>query len=154
MQMRRAAKSVGIILLATSLVGCATGQKETVGTVLGGAVGGVMGSHVGGGHGRTAGIIVGTLIGALVGQDIGRTLDDADELRAAYTLEKNKTGHSSTWVNPDNGNQVTVTPTKTYQVPSGEYCREYQTEVVVGGKTQQAYGTACRQADGQWKIVR
>jgi surface antigen len=152
--MRRAAKSVVVILLAASLAGCAAGQKETVGTVLGGAVGGVMGSHVGGGHGRTAGIIVGTLIGALVGQDIGRTLDDADELRAAYTLEKNKTGHSSTWVNPDNGNQVTVTPTKTYQVPSGEYCREYQTEVVVGGKTQQAYGTACRQPDGQWKIVR
>ena len=154
MQTKHAAKAVGVLMLAGCLAGCAGGQKETVGTVLGGAIGGIAGSHVGGGHGRTAGIIVGTLIGALVGQDIGRTLDDADELRAAYALEKNKTGQPSRWVNPDNGNQVTVTPTKTYQVASGEYCREYQTEVVVGGKTEQAYGTACRQPDGQWKIVR
>lgn len=137
-----------------ALVACAGGQKETAGTLLGGAVGGVMGSHVGGGHGRTAGIIIGTLIGALVGQDIGRTLDDADELRAARVLEKNKTGQSSTWSNPDRGTQVTVEPTKTYQVASGEYCREYQTEVTVGGKTERAYGTACRQPDGQWKIVK
>jgi surface antigen len=125
-----------------------------VGTVLGGAAGGIIGSHVGGGHGRTAGIIVGTLLGALVGQDIGRSLDDADELRAAHVLEKNKTGQASTWENPDKGTEVTVTPIKTYQAQSGEYCREYQTEITVGGKVQQAYGTACRQPDGQWKIVR
>jgi surface antigen len=46
-----------------------------------------------------------------------------------------------------------VTPTRTYQQSSGEYCREYQQTVTVGGKTQEAYGTACRQPDGTWKIV-
>ncbi|MBI5017025.1 MAG: glycine zipper 2TM domain-containing protein [Deltaproteobacteria bacterium] len=136
------------------VAGCAGGQREQVGTVLGGAAGGILGSQVGGGHGRTVGIIVGTLLGAIVGQDIGRSLDEADELRAAHVLEKNRTGQPSTWENPDKGTEVTVTPVKTYQAPSGQYCREYQTEVTVGGKVEQAYGTACRQPDGQWKIVR
>jgi surface antigen len=36
---------------------------------------------------------------------------------------------------------------------TGALCREYQSTVVVGGKQEQAYGTACRQADGSWKVV-
>jgi surface antigen len=141
-------------LVVVLAAGCAGGPREGVGTVLGGAAGGIAGSHIGKGHGRTAGIIVGTLIGALVGQDIGRVLDDADELRAAHVLEKNRTGQSSSWANPDSGSEVTVVPTRTYQQPSGEYCREYQTEVTIGRRAEKAYGTACRQPDGQWKIVR
>ena len=26
-------------------------------------------------------------------------------------------------------------------------------DVNIGGKTEQAYGTACRQPDGSWKVV-
>ena len=48
---------------------------------------------------------------------------------------------------------ATVTPTRTYKDDSGTYCREYQTTVTVGGEEQKAYGTACRQPDGQWKIM-
>lgn len=33
------------------------------------------------------------------------------------------------------------------------YCREYQTQTVVGGQVQPSYGTACQQPDGSWKIV-
>ena len=142
-----------VLVAAVPLVACAGGPKQTAGTVVGGALGGVLGSQVGGGAGRTAGIIVGTILGGFIGQDIGRSLDEADELRAAHVLEKNRTGQSSTWVNPDKGTEVTMTPVKTYQQPGGEYCREYQTQVTVGGKSEKAYGTACRQPDGQWKIV-
>lgn len=35
----------------------------------------------------------------------------------------------------------------------GEPCREYQTTVTIDGKTETAYGRACRQADGTWKRV-
>jgi surface antigen len=132
----------------------ASGGKEIGGTIIGGALGGAIGSNVGHGSGRIAGVIIGTLIGALVGHDIGKSLDEADELRAAYALEKNKTGQASTWVNPDTGAQVTVEPTRTFQEPSGQYCREYKTEIMVNGKKQEASGMACRQPDGQWKIVK
>ena len=45
-------------------------------------------------------------------------------------------------------------PVETYQTSSGQYCREYLQTVVIGGQQQQAYGTACRQPDGSWKIIR
>ena len=35
----------------------------------------------------------------------------------------------------------------------GRYCREYTATAVVGGKTQNTYGTACRQPDGAWQLV-
>lgn len=34
-----------------------------------------------------------------------------------------------------------------------EYCREYTRTVMIGGRTQEAYGTACYQPDGSWMIV-
>lgn len=45
--------------------------------------------------------------------------------------------------------QATSTPVATAQ----PYCREYQTQTVVGGQVQPSYGTACQQPDGSWKIV-
>lgn len=35
----------------------------------------------------------------------------------------------------------------------GLYCREFLHTVTIGGRSQQAYGTACRQPDGSWRIV-
>ncbi len=46
-----------------------------------------------------------------------------------------------------------MTPVETYQRDDGQYCREFQQTVTIGGKTEEAYGTACRQPDGSWKIV-
>ncbi len=37
---------------------------------------------------------------------------------------------------------------------SGLPCREFQHRITVGGKSENAYGTACRQPDGSWKIVQ
>ncbi|MHB1241431.1 MAG: RT0821/Lpp0805 family surface protein, partial [Gammaproteobacteria bacterium] len=37
---------------------------------------------------------------------------------------------------------------------NGRYCREYVTDVDVGGRKQQAYGTACRQPNGSWQAVK
>lgn len=148
--------SMGLIAsFSMGLAGCSGmhHSRAGAGTVLGGVAGGVAGSHFGGGHGRTAGIIAGTLIGALIGHEIGRSIDQADELQAARVLEGNRTGQPSTWVNPDTKSQVTVTPTRTYEVADNQHCREYTTEVQVGGQTQSAYGTACRQPDGSWRVT-
>ena len=40
-----------------------------------------------------------------------------------------------------------------YRAPSGQYCREYQSTVSVGGLPQPSYGTACLQPDGSWRVV-
>lgn len=36
---------------------------------------------------------------------------------------------------------------------AGGQCREFQESIVIDGKPQRAYGTACRQPDGTWKRV-
>lgn len=47
-----------------------------------------------------------------------------------------------------------ATPTSdVYQSQSGQYCREYQSSVRVGGQMQYGYGTACQQPDGSWRVV-
>lgn len=39
------------------------------------------------------------------------------------------------------------------QAYGGDYCREYTRTVYIGGRVQDAYGTACLQPDGSWMIV-
>ena len=39
------------------------------------------------------------------------------------------------------------------QSPQESYCREFQRDVIIDGKPERAYGTACLQPDGSWKIV-
>ncbi len=133
-------------------------NKQNVGAVLGGATGAALGSNVGKGKGQIAAIAAGTLLGAMAGSGIGASLDRADQTYYAQganqTFESAKTGQTVTWVNPDSGNSGTFTPTNTYQAQDGKYCREYTQTVVVSGRKQQAYGVACRERDGSWRIVQ
>lgn len=133
------------------------GTKETIGTLTGAALGGWAGSTIGRGKGRLVATAAGVLIGGLVGNQIGRSLDRQDQM-AAYgaqtdALESYPDGSPSRWDNPNNGNYGYTTPTRTYQSAPEQYCREYQTTVVVGGRAQSGYGTACREPDGSWRIV-
>jgi surface antigen len=127
--------------------------KTTMGGMLGAAGGGLIAAAAGGG---AAGIIGGVLIGGLVGGAVGNALDQKDkemaQQAAQRAFENSRSGESSAWQNPDSGNSGSITPTRTYQAPSGQYCREYSQDIVVGGKVEKSYGTACRQADGSWQI--
>jgi len=140
------------ITLSLALPGCATqGPREESGMVIGGLLGGILGAQTGDRHLRPVAIIAGTLIGASIGGSIGSYMDETDRIRAGQTLESVRTGVSSTWRNPDSGVQYQMTPTNTYETAQGP-CREYTMEALIGGKREQVYGTACRQADGSWKI--
>lgn len=68
-------------------------------------------------------------------------------------LETQPTGVATAWRDPDGVVTGQVTPTHTYQIADGQYCREYQQTVVIDGQTQQAYGRACRQPDGSWQTA-
>lgn len=149
---------VGVLMIG--LVACESneyGQKQTGGAILGGVVGGLLGSQVGGGKGQLAATAAGTVLGVFLGSSVGKSLDKADRLYASQTansaLERNPSGQASTWSNPDSGHSGTVTPTRTVENVDGSPCREYETTVVIGGKTETAYGRACRQSDGTWKVV-
>ncbi len=149
--------AAGLTLIVLLLTGCATIEahpKTTVGAVGGGTLGGLIAAAAGGSPAAIAASMVG---GILVGGLVGNLLDERDKKLAGEAahraLETAPSGQSVAWKNPDSGHSGTVTPTKTYQTANGTYCREYQTTVRIDGKDERAYGTACRQPDGSWKIV-
>ncbi len=147
-------------LIGLMVAGCQNsgyGTKQTVGGLGGAALGGLLGAQFGSGKGRLAATGAGVLIGALVGSEIGRSMDEVDRLKANEAVNRAHTapiGQDIAWNNPDSGNYGTVTPTRDGTSTSGQYCREFQQTVVIGGRAEEAYGVACRQPDGTWKIVQ
>ena len=132
------------------------GPKETIGVLSGAVVGGTLANQASQGSDNQALFtMAGLLAGAIIGGDIGASLDQLDRqmLRTTYqrTLETAPTNQAMTWSNPDSGNSGSVMATRTYYTET-TVCREYTQEIMVGGAKQQGYGTACRMADGSWKI--
>jgi surface antigen len=127
-------------------------NRELIGGILGGVAGGVVGAQVGKGSTRTAVTIGGTIVGVLIGGAIGRTMDEADHACVAHTLEQAPPRHAVTWSDP-HGRRYEVVPLASYEGAQGRTCREYRTTATIGGRNQQIYGTACRDADGNWQRV-
>lgn len=142
-------------LLALSLTAC-QGENQQAGTLLGAVGGAILGGALSDNHSGMA-IALGALAGAWAGGEIGRTMDEKDRAAMQATtqqsLEYSESGVASSWVNPDSGYSGTVTPQPSYEPEPGKYCREYQQTVTIGGESVEAYGTACRQPDGSWKVV-
>jgi surface antigen len=160
-------KLIAVVALSLSLAACqqpGTGagpgeigmNKTTGGALVGAAAGGLVGSQFGGGAGKGALTALGVLAGAFAGSQVGKSLDSADLNYARQTqqqaFESAPSGRAVAWRNPDSGASGTVIPRQAYP-SNGTYCREFQQNITVGGRTQEAYGTACRQADGSWKVV-
>ena len=159
--MRNRAVAASIVAVSLALAGCAAGDrpgtKQTVGTLGGAALGGLLGSQFGGGTGKLAFTAAGVFLGGLLGNEIGKSLDRADRAAAnqAYSrAQAAPVGETITWSNPKSGNTGSYTPVREGTSSSGKYCREFQQTITVGGKTEQGYGTACRQPDGSWQIVQ
>ena len=160
MRRRRIRMMAGVVLLAFAVSSCSAMQQtyqENPKAVLGSVLGAGGGAGIAALAGASPGwIVASAVMGGLLGGYVGNKLDDRDKRMASEAatraFEQNRTGQSSAWTNPDSGNSGTVTPTKTYQLENGQYCREYKQTIVVGGERHQAYGTACRQSDGTWKI--
>jgi surface antigen len=146
-------------MAATSLVACTPEgglDAGDLGTLGGAGAGAFLGSRFGKGGGQTAFAVVGALAGAWAGKKIAENLTAQDRHyydQAATQAQTAPVGQAITWYNPQSGAQGSITPTREGQSNDGAYCREYQQTISVGGQTQRAYGQACRQPDGSWKIV-
>jgi len=145
---------VGLVSLPL-VSGCAT--KMETGTVVGALTGGALAYGLGqDSSNKELWTVLGIGLGAMIGQNIGQQLDERDRMLMGqtfnHTMEKAPINSVGKWENPDSGHGGSVTPTKTYTTTEGTPCREFTQTVAIGGQTEQAYGTACRQADGSWKI--
>jgi surface antigen len=128
-------------------------SRDLIGAALGGATGGLIGSNIGKGKGRTVATVGGVLVGLFVGGKIGRNMDQLDQACAGQALERVPDGQTVVWQG-QNQDGYWVTPKRTYEASNGDYCREYTSEAVIAGRRQQTYGTACRQPDGSWQIIK
>lgn len=138
--------------ISVGLEGCAPGQNEGGATIAGIAAGGLAGGLIFGGDSTPAGIIGGALLGGLIGNMIGKRMDEQDRINMRQAIINTKIGNEARWTNRKTDVTYEVRPTKQYH-RQGRYCREYQTRVKIGGKWKQAYGKACRQPDGSWKMI-
>lgn len=150
-----------IVAIAAALIltaACTTdnmGSRQMWGTGIGAAAGGLAGAQFGSGRGQLIGTALGVVGGAILGNQIGRTMDQVDDLRsrqATYNAVQNQPdGQPASWQNPNNGNYGSVTPTRTYEYPNGNVCRDYQSSIVIDGQLTAMNGRACRDPQtGQW----
>ena len=146
---------IPFVFLACASNSLENNQKAIIGGVGGAAAGGLIASAL---DANTAGVLGGMILGGLIGGAVGDRMDAADRREANQAthaaLESKPSGTKTSWHNPDSGNYGSVTPIRTYEPRRGEYCREYQQSVTVDGWTERAYGTACRQPDGSWRILQ
>ena len=155
-----AIKKIACAILAVSLLaGCATdgiGTKQGFGTLGGAAAGGLLGAQAGKGSGKLAMTALGTFAGALLGNSIGSSLDKADSIHAERSLQqalRGKSGKRYRWRDQEADASGEFIPLNEARRTDEGYCREFQQNVVVGGRSERAYGTACQQRDGSWKIA-
>ena len=156
-KIRGTVRTGSALVLAVALGGC-MGSNELAGTTIGGIAGGAIGNQFGKGDGKVAATDLGAVIGASVGGALGRSLDEQSQVMAERaTMQAVASGSSDiyVWENPANSSgpaagQVNVT--RVGSNAAGQTCREYVSTVRIAGESEQAFGVACLEADGSWRI--
>jgi surface antigen len=165
---RRFVTPLVICALVFPALGCATqnGQNgaredhtgEQVGTIVGAIGGALLGSRVGRDRVSNLGMIAGGIMGAWAGGRLGRMFDERDrqmQKQAADDAMRAPVGKPVSWSNPESGNSGTVTPLRESVRPAdGATCREFEQSVATkDGRVATERGTACRAADGTWRVA-
>lgn len=89
----------------------------------------------------------------LVTGKVGRRMDVVDHYCVIQILEFGRSGRRVAWYNPERDAAFRVIPLRAYEMESGRHCREYTTRAWIAGRSEQVYGTACRQPDGSWEVL-
>lgn len=97
-------------------------------------------------------------VGGLLDAGMLARLDESDRalaaLGAAHALDTAPIGTTGAWRSAAGGSEGRLTPTRTYQTASGQYCREFELELRADGTAERIEGAACRASDGAWQRVR
>ena len=140
--------SVLALLFLMLLASCA--NRAQTGAAGGAAAGALIGQAIG--H-NTQGTLIGAAVGTMLGYIVGNEMDKYDRQQLDHMYERGVSNQRSTWVNPDTGNQYTVTPQPAYQEPSSRrVCRRAEIEAIIDGRPERTYSTACRNEYGQWEL--
>ena len=83
---------------------------------------------------------------------VSRKMEKYDRQQLNHVYERGTPNQGSSWLNPDTGNQYTVTPGLVYLSPNGGICRKNEIVTTMDGKKQSISATACRDDSGSWRI--
>ena len=142
-------KIITAVLSLFLLSSCMMANKGQIGGASGAAGGALLGQAIG--H-DTESTLLGAAIGGMLGYVIGNEMDKYDRQMLNSAYESTPSGQTSSWVNPDHGNQYQVTPQPAYMGPRNQQCRKAEILAVIDGRTERTYTTACRDMDGQWQL--
>lgn len=142
--------SILTIILMLTLTSCANMNKAQTGAAGGAAGGALIGQMIG--H-NTEATLIGAAVGTMLGYIVGNEMDKYDRQQLNHAYERGVSNQTSSWVNPDNGNQYSVTPQPAYTNPSSNRpCRKAEIDAIIDGKHETTYTTACRDANGHWQL--
>ena len=143
-------KYVSVLALLFLLLLASCANRAQTGAAGGAAAGALIGQAIG--H-NTGGTLIGAAVGTMLGYIVGSEMDKYDHQQLDHMYERGVSNQRSTWVNPDTGNQYTVTPQPAYQEPSSRrVCRRAEIEAIIDGRPERTYSTACRNEYGQWEL--
>ncbi|MFP7753750.1 RT0821/Lpp0805 family surface protein [Thermodesulfobacteriota bacterium B35] len=138
------------ILSLLLLTGCADMNKAQTGALGGAAGGALVGQIIG--H-NTEATLIGAAVGTMLGYIVGNEMDKYDRQELNHVYERGVSNQTSSWVNPDTGNQYRVTPMPAYRDPStNRICRKAEIDALIDGKMEKTVTTACRNENGQWQL--
>jgi len=141
--------SILAILFLFILTSCADMNKAQTGAAGGAAGGALIGQAIG--H-NTEATLIGAAVGTMLGYMVGNEMDKYDRQQLNHTYERGVSNQTASWVNPDTGNQYSVTPRPAYNTSANQVCRKAEIDSIIDGKPEKVYTTACRDANGHWQI--
>lgn len=149
-----------IIILIFFLIISSCANKEDnklFGQILGSAAGAYLGSKFGSGVGKDLSMIFGGAVGFLIGGKIAEILNDEEEQDFNETISKslneNKDLEVEEWMSSKNNDtKAEVIPLNKYEIEE-KTCRDFKKIITNEGKTIEEDSTACRDEDGNWRVI-
>ena len=146
-----------ILIVSLFLVSCENKEDgKLLGQIIGSVTGAYLGSKVGSGVGKSLSTVLGTTIGLVIGGKIGTILSESEKKDYGKvikdSLDENPDNVPSKWKSEENNVNAEVIPTKSYKI-NEETCRDFKKIVKKGNKTFEEESTACRDEQGNWKVI-
>ena len=133
-------------------------DNKRIGQMIGGAVGAIVGSNYGSGNINALATILGATGGYLIGGQIAIILSEKErkELNDVMndSLENSEINESSVWESKQNKNlKAEIVPIENFSL-NNYSCRKYRQIVVGKDEKNVSESRACRDIDGNWKILK
>ena len=152
--------SLKILIFSLLILTNSCAEKEDnklLGQIIGSVAGAYLGSKVGDGMVGNLTTVLGGTVGFLIGGKIVDVLDSEEQLElnnaVNQTLTENPDNVSKKWNSQKNvETNAEITPLNSYKIDKNT-CRDFTKIVNKADKKVQEKSTACRDENGNWKII-